>query len=283
MATSEATSGKTAKDGASPLVSVIIPSRNRKSLLARAVKSIADQGYENIEIIIIDNFSDRPIQAEDFDCARSVKVVRNTEAKLASVNRNLGVDRSQGDLVTFLDDDDTYTPVKIRQCVNALLADPDLDFVWGNTRQVDKNGETLRISSGPHDLEQFLRWRYISANAPVIRRDVFNRVRFKEEMARYEDIEMTGRLMREFKGGHIDEVHSFWLRDRRPDQLSNRNLRRAYENWARLCQTFEPEIRASGALSKYYYGRLFALSVYARDLPRAWTSLIRYAAGYFNA
>lgn len=81
-----------------PLVSVVIPTiPERKKLLERAVKSVKNQTYDNIEIITV------------------------TEGNNACEARNIGIERSNGDFIAFLDDDDTWEPIKLEKQVDEML------------------------------------------------------------------------------------------------------------------------------------------------------------------
>lgn len=81
----------------SPLVSVVVPTiARRKDLLARALDSVGAQTYPNLEVIVVD------------------------EGLPATVQRNIGIERSRGKYVAFLDDDDEWVPDKI-ECQVKLM------------------------------------------------------------------------------------------------------------------------------------------------------------------
>jgi len=114
-----------------PLVSVIIPSKDRKSLLLEAVASVLKQDYKPIEIIVVDDGS----TTEDFEGIVSslsehlnVRVLQSNGNQGSSVARNLGIEAAQGDYITFLDDDDLMVRGKISGQVE-LMQSRDADFV----------------------------------------------------------------------------------------------------------------------------------------------------------
>lgn len=257
-----------------PLVSVVIPTRNRPKLLARAVASVDAQSYPNIEIVIVDNFSDSPLTERDIPARHPVKIIRRERMTLLPDNRNDGADQSAGEFICFLDDDDFYRPDKISEEAEALLADPSLDFVYADTEQIGPNGEVMMRCEGPPEIHTFLRWRYIHMNALMLRRRTFEQVRFDPEMTTFEDVEFAGRLLRDFKGVHIPQVHAVWNRDDRPDQLTRRNWKRSYENWRRLCQRFDPEIRADKELRRFYHRKMFVLACMFGDVGQALKSAL---------
>jgi GT2 family glycosyltransferase len=112
-----------------PVVSVIVPTRNRPELLSRALASVQSQSHRPVELIVVDDASDTPIvpDVSGFD----VEVVRRPEATGPSAARNAGVAAARGTYVCFVDDDDTLTPDALRQCVDRLQADPNMAAVAG--------------------------------------------------------------------------------------------------------------------------------------------------------
>ncbi|MEM8772097.1 MAG: glycosyltransferase family A protein [Pseudomonadota bacterium] len=256
-----------------PLVSVVIPTRHRLDLLQRAINSVNNQHYANIDIIVVDNASDAPLCRTQLSSQRPLKVVRTETMKLLPSTRNFGAAHSKAPFISFLDDDDEILPCKLSSHMQAFSVDPSLDYVYGDTRQVSTNGDTIMMSSGPIDLVHFLHWRYIHTNALTLRRSVFDALQYSADMSTYEDIEFTARLMRAYKGHHIKQVHAVWNRDNRPDQMTRRNYRRAYENWGRLCDRFDDIISADKGLRRFYHRKMLALSVMFGDLRQAMISM----------
>lgn len=101
-------------------VSVIIPTYNRSDFIDKAINSVLNQTYSNIEIIIVDdNGKDTPARKamtekmrkyEEFSNIRYLKNIKNMGGALA---RNVGIQESSGQYITFLDDDDEYLPNKV--------------------------------------------------------------------------------------------------------------------------------------------------------------------------
>jgi len=106
-----------------PLVSVIIPTYKRESLLTRALHSVATQTYQNLEVIIID---DSPTQKPksffgEFDDLNII-YIHNEKKQGAPHARNIGISESKGEFIAFLDDDDTWQSTKIEKQVNEMLS-----------------------------------------------------------------------------------------------------------------------------------------------------------------
>ncbi len=229
------------------------------------------QDYRPIQLLIIDNRSDSPVQvdAADLDCI----VHRNTSKMNASVNRNMGVRLSSGSLVCFLDDDDVYLPGKLRLLAGAL---DGVSFCFGNTQMLGANGVTLKTIWGGGGVDQLMLYRSVHTNSTLMRRSIFEKVSFDESMTTYEDVDFIFRVMREVPVRHVDELVAIWNRDGRPDQLTTRNLPRAFRNWRMLCERFAPEIDRFPPMARFYYGKMCLLALSQRRCLIALKFLKKY-------
>jgi glycosyltransferase involved in cell wall biosynthesis len=92
-----------------PLVSIILPTRNRSALLRRAVESVQRQSCGSWELLIVDDGStdDTPRLMEEFSADPRVRAIRQAESGGASGARNRGIEQLGGSCyLAFLDDDD---------------------------------------------------------------------------------------------------------------------------------------------------------------------------------
>lgn len=241
---------------AKTLVSVIIITRNRPELFKRAMESIVRQDYRPIEVVVIDNVSDVPVTVEsgDLDC----KVHRNAAMLNLSTNRNLGFSISSGSLVCFLDDDDYFLPRKLSLLASQMNG---VDLCYGNTRMVGPGGQTLGVSRGSGGLIDLMLYRYIHPNSTLMRRAVLDSVLFDRNLETFEDVDFIFQVYRRFRVRHVDELVAVWNRDDRPDQLTQRNFPRAYRSWLILCEKHARDIDRSGKLARFYYRKMFLLSI----------------------
>lgn len=117
-----------------PLVSVVLPTYERPERLRRAVRSVVDQTYENVELLVVDDHSPTPAaeSLSDVDLGGTeTRHVRHERNRGANEARNTGIRRSDGAYVAFLDDDDEWKPTKIQKQVEAFEASgPDLGVVY---------------------------------------------------------------------------------------------------------------------------------------------------------
>lgn len=135
----------------SPLVSVIIPTYKRDwSFLGRAVSSVQNQTYENIEIIVVDDspntFKLRDEIASQMQslCAGDdrLRYIQNENNIGGSLSRNKGILESKGRYITFLDDDDEYLPQKVEKQV-AFMLETDCDMSFANMKMYNKSGTVV--------------------------------------------------------------------------------------------------------------------------------------------
>jgi glycosyltransferase involved in cell wall biosynthesis len=254
------------------LVSVIIPTRHRPVLLQRAIDSVNAQTYPTIEIVVFDNCSDKPIEARDVRSRLPLRIVRSEIFERLPVSRNKALAACQGSYIAYLDDDDEYTPSKIGDQKAVFERFPDTEMVYGNTEHRSIDGSTF-VAYGPPSLNEYLRDRHIHPNSFTIRREVLNSIAFDPEMTTFEDVKFIGTVLRHYKVEHVDSVHAIWYRDGRPDQMTNKNYRRSYENWKRLCEEFRPEILARADLRRFYFTKMLLLSLRFMDAPEAVRSI----------
>lgn len=106
--------------GDEPLFSVVIPTHDRSDLLGLAVRSVLAQSVQDFEIVVVDDggFSKPPV----IDDAR-VRMI-SQERGGAGKARNTGVHAARGKFITFLDDDDEFTPDRLDQAVEGLRFAP---------------------------------------------------------------------------------------------------------------------------------------------------------------
>lgn len=106
-----------------PLVSVYITTKNRLSLLQRAIESVESQTYSNIEIIVCDDGSTDGTQEYLENWASNDKrrvYIRNPVSKGACNARNQAITIAQGEYITGLDDDDRFTYDRLEHFVNNI-------------------------------------------------------------------------------------------------------------------------------------------------------------------
>lgn len=148
--------------GKAPRVSVITVVKNGERLLAEAIRSILAQTFPPAEVLVVDGHSvDGTARV-----ARSFVEVRyllQPGHGLAAA-RNLGIQKSQGDLVAFLDHDDLWAARKLEFQVKTMRQNPSLGYTttWMKLVPRPREGEAVRDACTP--------------SALVARRELFSRI-----------------------------------------------------------------------------------------------------------
>lgn len=204
-----------------PLVSVIIPTYNRDFILERAIRSVFNQTYKPIELIVVDDGSKdkTPFLVKKYP----LKYVRLPKNYGVSFARNRGILHSQGELVAFLDSDDEFLPKKIEKQVEFFLKYPkckilQTEEIWykGNRRL---NPKKYHAKAEGFFLDRAVKLCVVSISTVMIRREVFNELGlFDEDFPVCEDYEYWLRvalhmpiyLLKEplvvKQGGHPDQL-----------------------------------------------------------------------------
>lgn len=95
-------------------ISVVIPTYGRSRFLAEAVQSVRSQSRPADEIIVVDDCSEEPVSVP------GVRIVRHARNMGPAAARNTGLAHASGDLLLFLDDDDTIAPYRLESAVHHI-------------------------------------------------------------------------------------------------------------------------------------------------------------------
>lgn len=129
-----------------PLVSIVIPTYNRRALLETAIDSVLAQTLDDFEVLIVDDASTDDTGAalaRWADADARIRVQRMTVNRGCDAARNTAMRIARGRYLVFLDDDDLFLPQRLELTVNRLEAEPGLDAVCSHFGCIDAAG-TLR-------------------------------------------------------------------------------------------------------------------------------------------
>lgn len=195
-------------------VSVIITTHNRPDELWTALASVRDQTQTPADVIVVDDASDPPLSADEVQVSfpeLAVSVERNDESQGPGGARNRGVAHASGDILMFLDDDDTWEPTKIEDQAGVFAANDDVGLVYSGRKVVmyrDRSDVKYTIDPGCEGdiYPGILISNCIGVTSSVaIRRTVFDAVGgFDEQLVAREDYEMWIRCARHGQVAHDD-------------------------------------------------------------------------------
>lgn len=119
------------------LISVIIPSYNRKDFICNAIDSVLKQDYEEKEIIIVDDGSTdgtEEIISNHYGQNKTIRFYKNEKNSGAGFSRKFGYQKSNGEYLIFMDDDDYYTnDCFFSEAVKILKEKKDISFISSNS------------------------------------------------------------------------------------------------------------------------------------------------------
>jgi len=176
-----------------------MPTRNRSDRLKRAIASVASaaERYSPVEVVVIDDGSDVAVEQQTLagESDVSVRVIRRSSPGGPSAARNAGLDAADGDVVCFLDDDDTLHADALRDTV-AFLQQGDLTACSSWHAVVHPDGSSVTFRAPTLAEAQTLRWfDVISAPfACIDRADAGDELRFDESLPSCEDWDLWLRL-----------------------------------------------------------------------------------------
>ncbi len=113
----------------SPLISIIMPTYNRASLIMETIESIRSQTYKNWELIILDDGSEDNTEGLVENLADNrISFIKAGRIGIGGKLKNAGIARAKGDLLAFMDSDDLWDETKLEKQVDVLLRYPGCGF-----------------------------------------------------------------------------------------------------------------------------------------------------------
>lgn len=194
------------------LVSIIMPACNSELFIKRAVDSVLNQSYENIELIIVDS-------SENNITKILLKKINDKRIKYYNIGkatcggaRNYGVMKSFGNIITFLDSDDVYLEGKIEKQVN-FLKNNFYDVVYCQAAHYYTDEPNIKYKlkmnyKSGNLTEEILHGTFININTIMMNKNIFESVGcfgegdpFPEDWELYLKIALSG-----YEFGFIDEI-----------------------------------------------------------------------------
>ncbi|BFM39459.1 glycosyltransferase family 2 protein [Synechocystis sp. LKSZ1] len=280
------------------LVSVIVPVYNVEVYLADTIRSVLAQTYPHFELILVDDESpDQSVAIAECFTDPRLKIVRQKNRGLAGA-RNTGIRHAQGDYLAFLDADDLWLPEKLAKHVQHLDANPQVGISFSRSAFIDQAGQSLGLYQMPQltdiTAEHLLCRNPIgNGSAPVIRRQVFEAIRFQqnrtgivedfyfdEDFRRSEDIEcwLRIKLLTDWQLEGIPEALTLY---RVNEAGLSADVERQFESWQQIItktRTYAPELIAQwGDVAKAYQLRYLARRAVRFKAPQAAVPLIHQA------
>jgi len=190
-------------------ISVVIPTFNRISLVARAIDSVLKQSLNPYEIIVVDDGSDDGTSEMINNKYKSIKLIQQQNNGVSAA-RNKGIKHAKGDWIGLLDSDDEWTEQKLENQADRLIQNPEYDFCHTNEIWI-RNG--VRVNQrkkhekyGGYIFDKCLDICRISPSSVLFRKNILDHVGwFDSQLPVCEDYDLWLRITSEYRILFIDE------------------------------------------------------------------------------
>ncbi len=191
-----------------PLVSVITPSYNQGKYIETTIKSVLNQNYPNLEYIIIDGGS----------TDGSLSIIKKYADKLTYISErdggqsnaiNKGFRIAKGEIVAWLNSDDTYEPGAISEAVK-YFDQHDVALVYGEGDLINENGQKIKRFEATQSFDLWTLvnvWDYIMQPTTFFKRNALEKVGYLDEDLHWTmDWDLWIRLAKKYKVGYINKI-----------------------------------------------------------------------------
>ena len=201
------------------LVSVIIPYYKKKKYIINSIKSVLNQTYENLEIIIIyddENQNDLDFIQEIKKKDKRIFIIKNLKTMGAGDSRNIGINNSKGQYIAFLDADDTWQNDKLNKQINFMKSN-DYKITHTSYYIVDESQRIIgkRIARNFFRLNDLLKSCDIGTSTVILKKDLINdNVKFASLKTKEDYVLWLKLLEKNAKIYGLDEILTFWTKSR---------------------------------------------------------------------
>lgn len=219
------------------LISVVIPTYNRKEKTLRAINSVIEQNIDDIEIIVVnDGSSDDTLE---FLNSKNlpIKIISKENGGVSSA-RNAGIDNSVGEYIAFLDSDDTWLPNKLKKQIEFFESNPSVCLVYTD-QYLNIDGANLDQTRFQRNkpnkkmlLPGFVDYTPIHTSTVLIKKETLNHVgKFSEELEVHEDSELWNRISDHCDFGYVEEPLSVYYWESEAEHITSaKNKKKFLEN-----------------------------------------------------
>lgn len=214
--------------------SVIIPLYNKGSVVSQTVLSVLDQGYKNVEVIIVnDGSTDNGVEIVKGILDQRISLISTPNRGVSSA-RNTGVKKATGDWLMFLDADDTLKPNSLDYYIEVLKKERDLDVIITDFAFNKKSYKGLRdLDTGYLKFPMKLVWeRKILPRAGnfVVKNSSLTKIGcFDTNFSQFEDLLFVQELSKLDKWYYINKISLNYIVEN--NELSNYNPTRLKSNF----------------------------------------------------
>lgn len=193
------------------MISVIIPTYNREKTLYRSVKSVLNQSFQNIELIIVDDGStDNTEKLVRGLQDNRIRYIRHAEQMGACAARNTGIRAAHGEYISFQDSDDFWYPEKLDRQLQVLKV-LEADICFCRMRRNSSDGTVTvnypkKLAAGIVPYETLISHCHASTQTIFARAEVCQKYEFDTALKSLQDYDWNIRAGSTNKVVYVDEV-----------------------------------------------------------------------------
>ena len=165
-------------------ISIVIPTYNSEKYLAGCLSSIFGQSYKDFEVIVVDAYSTDKTQ-EILSRYKLRTILRKPQGEPDAIN--FGMSFATGDIVTYIDADDTYNKdcfTKVNKIFNDNPFYSNIQWLYSASRIIDSNGNECRsiittikkLFWGRYNYNTYMLFNYIVQPTVFIRKSFYNKI-----------------------------------------------------------------------------------------------------------
>lgn len=202
------------------MVTIIIPTYKRAQYINRAIQSILDQTYNEVQIIVVDdndpNTEYRKLLEKEmgkYKDNNKVMYIKHEKNKNGAAARNTGIKYAKGEYITFLDDDDYFLPERLEIMIKELEEHKDFDCAYSSNiitkgKKIIGSNEAIKSGNLKRDLLLGI-FSFGSGSNMFFRAGAIKNINgFDESFERHQDIET---MVRYLDKGKILAVNKYLL------------------------------------------------------------------------
>lgn len=278
-----------------PMISVIIPTYNRVTVITRAIRSVQKQTYQDFEIIVVDDGStdDTEKVIHSFNESR-ITYIKHERNLNGAVARNTGINVAKGRYIAFLDSDDEWLPEKLEKQLFKLQLSRNENVLcysqlyYSNSDTKERTILPLRgmLSGETLDEYLFVNDGVMQTSTLMIPGKLMKKLKFNPNLIRHQDWDLCLQFSQagvEFI--YLDEPLTVWNQERSLNRVSHSNNYKFSLNWINTHRnnitkdTYESFIEKNIVTQLSFEGELSKKTEMLEELLALKNSILIYGAG----
>lgn len=187
------------------LISIVLPTYNRRKTLKDTVDNILEQTYKNFELIIVDDDSTdgTEMMISQYNDNRII-YIKNSSNKGACYSRNRGVENARGIYIAFQDSDDLWKKDKLEKQIEFLI-NMDADITFCQMNRFDVNHKSLKMIPDKSFNKTFIKFddlllgNFVSTQTLLLKKTCFDNIKFDLHLPRFQDWDIMLQLSKLYK------------------------------------------------------------------------------------